>query len=167
MATEALKSTPVTNSDATPPTFNSNQVDSGFVRSLIGAVTTVTGKTTGSTYRLCRVKSSDRISSVHISCAALGASTACDFGFYRTAADGGAVVSAAAIASAVDLSSALTRSDITYEATTWSPGNQHYQIWQILALASDPMVDYDFTATSTATINTGGFLAALMTVVRN
>lgn len=168
MATEALKSTQVTNADASPATLNSGAVAGGYLRELIGVVEVTNGTTTGSTYRMVRVNSSDRISRILLSCDDIGTTLTADCGIYQTAANGGAVVDADCFASAVSLKDgALTNSDITHESGVWDIANEHYRVWQVLGLSSDPKREYDIVLTSTANADAGGTISLKVQLQRN
>lgn len=157
--TESLKSTVITNRDATPAVINDGRLAKGSLRESIGSVTTTTGKTTGSKYTLCSVPSSAIVSQILLSCAALGTATAADVGVYRNTADGGAAVDADFFATAVDLSAALSNSDITNESGTYTLDKQEQPLWQAAGMSADPMTSLDIVVTSTATIAAGGLLS--------
>lgn len=156
MTTEALKSTLITNRDAVPSVLNNSFLSEANVQQTIAQIAATTGKTVGSTYRMLEVPSNARVSSVAIQCDALGTSTAADVGVYRNTKDGGAVVSAAFFASAVDLSSALAETAITNESGTNTIAKQNKQLWDAVGLTSDPGGTLDIVITTTATVNTGG-----------
>lgn len=156
MVTEALKSTLITNRDATPLVLNSSYLAESNVQQAIAQIACTTAKTTGSTYRMCEVPSNCRLSSVMLACDALGASTTFDVGVYRNTKDGGAAVSQAFFASAVDVSAALAETNITNESGTNTIAKQNKQLWDAVGLTSDPGGTLDIVITTTATINTGG-----------
>lgn len=158
MATEALKSGPITNRDATPPVLNNSSADKNRLVEATGHVTTTSSVTSGSTYTMVTVPSNARISQILVSCAAMAGSSAADLGVYRNTADGGAVVDADFFATAIDLSSALTNSDVTNESATYTVAKQQQPLWQALGVSADPNTTYDIVFTTTATINTGAAL---------
>lgn len=166
MATEAIKSTLVTNADATPPTPSSPYLGGGFVKEQVGVAAIASGVTAGSTYRLGRIRSSDRVSQLLLSCTAVSTTGAVDIGLYATAADGGAVVDADLFASAQLVTSALGNSDITKESASVSTvANMEKRVWELLALTADPYLDYDVVATSTATMGGAGTIALITRTV--
>lgn len=158
MATESLKSTVITNRDATPVVLSNASLANARLHEAIGSVTITSGKTTGSKYTLAQVPSNCRVSQLLVSCPALSASSAADFGVYRSTADGGAVVSAALFGSAIDLSSALSNLDITNESTNYTLDKQEQPLWQAAGLSVDPGGVLDIVATTTATNAAGGLL---------
>lgn len=165
--TEAVKSTPITNADATPAVLNKAQIAGGRVLEHRGVALVTTTKDIGSTYRFFRVKSSDLVSQLLLDNATCGAACTADFGLYRTAADGGAVVSAALFASALDMNTANRALDITRESGTITVANMEKKIWELLALSADPQIDYDVAATLTAASAATGSVCLTGRVVGN
>lgn len=160
MATEALKSATITNRDATPRVANNARLSGAHLRSAVGSATATAGVTTGSTYRLCSVPSNALVREVLVSTVAQGGTSAADVGVYRATADGGAVVDADFFGSAVSLVSALSRSDVTNESTTYTPTKREQPLWQAVGLSSDPGGELDIVLTTTATLTNGGLLSA-------
>lgn len=159
MATEDLKSTAITNRDASPRVTTNSYLAEGLLRESYGKVTTTSSVTTGSTYRIAQVPSSARVSEMLLSCAAMGGSSAADLGIYQTTANGGAVVDADFFAAALTLVNALTNSQISMTQTVNTITKQGQRLWEALGLTADPQIDYDVTFTTTATITTGGLLS--------
>lgn len=165
MTTENILSSIITNRDAVPQVKNNDLTAGAQVQSTLGLCTSTTGKTTGSTYRFVEVPSNARVNSVQIQSEAQGTSTAIDVGVYRNTMDGGAVVSAAFFASAIDVSSAVTKTDITNESGTNTIAKQLQPLWQAAGLSVDPGGTLDIVATSTATINTGASMLVAVSYV--
>lgn len=156
MATEALKSTIVTNADASIQTLNKKGLSGGVVKIERGTIPLTNGADIGSTYRFARIPSRARIVAVKLYCDAV-TTCAADFGLYRTAADGGAVVDADAFASAQSLATAiLTGTEIQHESGVYGIEDSESQLWQIAAATSDPNIMYDITATLTAAAGSAG-----------
>lgn len=149
-ATEAIKSTIITNADATPSVINTAQLANGRERSMRGVVTATTTKDAGSTYRFFRIKSNDLMKQLLLDNASWGASCTADFGLYKTAADGGAVVDADFFASAVDMNTANRALDITRESGVITVANMEKPVWELLGLSADPQIEYDVVATLVA-----------------
>lgn len=160
MAVVNVKGAAITQLDATPPTLPNSRLSRGGVRESIDVATVTNGDSIASTYRLCRVPSTARISQILLSCPAI---TTCagDVGLYRTAADGGAVVDADFFGSAVSLASALSNSDVTRESAVITVDKIGQPLWQQLGLSADPGVMYDVTVTLTAAAGSGGFVGAI------
>src|ERR1700753_1772295 len=107
MTVNAYKTNALTNLDATPIVRANPWVHGGNSKQYAGTVEAVNGDSIGSTYRVFRVGSWVRPVGFSVFCDAI-TSAAADLGLYRTAADGGAVVSQSLFASAVSLASAIT-----------------------------------------------------------
>src|ERR1051326_626130 len=140
MTTEALKSASITDADATPVVRESAGLGGrGVKMTKNDYITTTSGKTTGSTYRLVRIKSTDVVKGIWLETAAMGGSTAADFGlYYSDTADGTSATNVAASATPIDadffasaqaLSSALGKTDITNESGTYTVDKRNKPIW--------------------------------------
>jgi hypothetical protein len=103
MAVEAVKSTLISNADATPAVLNNPRVDGGFERAKVATVAITNADSVGSTYRMFRVPSNAVVTDLRIYAPDIGTTTVADIGLYRTAADGGAVQDADFFASALSL----------------------------------------------------------------
>lgn len=160
MAVVNTKGVQVTNADASSQTLTNTRVAAGVVKEIADTLEAVSGDSIGSTYRLGRVRSSSRVSQLLLSCDAI-TTCAADFGLYDTAANGGAVISAACFASAQSLAAALANTDITHESGTLTGdvANVGKPLWQALGLTADPMKDYDIVATLTAAAGSAGTIS--------
>lgn len=164
MAVVNTKSTAVTNADAATQTNLSLKIAGGRLRESVGTVEAVNGDSIGSTFRLARIRSNDRVSRVMLSCDAIS-SCAGDVGIYDIAANGGAVVDADFFASAQSLASALVNADVTHEADAADAGagfghaDVEKPLWQALGLAADPYKLYDIAVTLTAAAAANGTIA--------
>ena len=164
MAVVNTKSTAVTNADAATQTNISLKIAGGRLRESVGTVEAVNGDSIGSTFRLARIRSNDRVSRVMLSCDAIS-SCAGDVGIYDIAASGGAVVDADFFASAQSLASALVNADVTHEADAADAGagfghaDVEKPLWQALGLAADPYKLYDIAVTLTAADASNGTIA--------
>lgn len=157
MAVVALKSTLITNADATPAVLNSPRVDGGFERIEVATVAITSGDNTDSTYRMFRLPSNAVVTDLRIYSPDIGTTTIADVGLYRTAKDGGAVVDADFFASALSLKDgALNGTDILHEAAVFTIANSGKELWDALGLTSDPSVFYDVALTLTADADATG-----------
>jgi len=158
MASVALKSTAITNLDATPVVKVNNQLAGGVVREAVGLITTNSDDSIGSTYRFCRIPGRARISEIlgYADVGSAGAGIG-DIGVYQTAANGGAVVDADFFASAWDFSNADANSvALEHEAGAGHLVNEIEQpLWQALEVAANPDLDYDIVMTLTEAVTTG------------
>lgn len=149
MAVVAVKSTLITNADATPAVLNSPRVDGAFERVKVATVAITSGDNTGSVYRMFRVPSNAVVTDLRIYSPDIGTTTISDIGLY--AADGGAVADADFFASALSLKDgALNGVDVLHEAAVFTIANSGKELWDALGLTSDPSVFYDVALTLTA-----------------
>lgn len=155
-AVVAVKSTTITNADATPMVVNKANLAGSRARWHRGVVTAANGDSIGSTYRFARIRSNDLVNRVFVDNATWGAACTADVGLYQTAANGGAVVSAALFASAIDMNAVNRGLDVTRESGTITVANMEKRIWELLGLAADPMIDYDVAATLVAAAAAAG-----------
>mgnify|MGYP001358324461 CR=1 FL=1 len=168
MAVVALKSTPITNADTVPVRLNSAGLDRGRILECRGVIAAVTsGDSIGSTYRTCRVRSSDYVTRVLLDNATLGAACTGDIGLYQTAANGGAVVDADFFASAVDLNAVNRALDVTQESGVITVANMEKRIWELLGLSADPQRDYDVAITLVAAAAATGAACVRAQVIGN
>jgi hypothetical protein len=151
MAVVAVKSTLITNADATPVVLNNPRVDGGFERIEVATAAITDTDSIASTYRMFRVPSNAVMTDLRIYSPDIGTTTISDIGLYRTAKDGGAVVDADFFASALSLKDgALNGVDVLHESAVFSIANSGKELWDALALTSDPGVFYDVAFTLTA-----------------
>ncbi|WP_433886947.1 hypothetical protein [Pseudomonas vranovensis] len=168
MAVVNVKSTAVTAGDAFPQTLTAQKIDGGRLRERVGVAEATATDSIGSTYRLVRISSGDRVSRLLLSCDAITTAVG-DIGLYDIdAVNKGAVVDADFFASAQALTSALVNTDVTHEADAADAGagfglaDVEKQIWQALGLASDPGKQYDVAITLTAAATGAGTLVLRM-----
>lgn len=129
----------------------------GRLREMAESFSVANGDSIGSTYRVFRVWSGWRVSALILDTPDIGTTGIADFGLYKTAADGGAVVDADFFASAQSLSGgALANTDITRENAVITPANADKRIWEQLGLTADPLIWYDVVATLTAASDAAG-----------
>jgi hypothetical protein len=157
MAVVAVKSTLITNADATPVVLNNPRVDGGFERIEVATADIASGDSVASTYRMFRVPSNAVMTDLRIYSPDIGTTTAADIGLYRTAKDGGAVQDADFFASALVLNAgAINGTDVLHEAAVFTIANSGKELWDALGLTSDPSVFYDVTMTLTGAADASG-----------
>ena len=152
MAVVTVKSTQITNRDATPRVPVQGRVQGARVRHSRGVVLVTSGNDIASKYIACSIPSNAVPISARLSCPDIGTTTLADVGLYKSTADGGAVVDADFFGSAVSLKDgALAKSDITNEnSAVATPANGEKPVWELLGLTSDPGLVYDVVLTLTA-----------------
>lgn len=163
MAVVTTKSGNITNRDSSPVILSNSAAAKGLVREASGTIECLNGDSIGSKYIFCSVPSNACIAKVAYCCDAV-TSGAGDVGIYQTTVNGGAVVVAAAFASAVSIAAAIsTYTDITHEADPTDANPNDYGLadvekflWQVLNLAADPNLMYDVVMTLTAATTAAG-----------
>jgi hypothetical protein len=157
------KSKWITNADAAPMVPSNFKFAGGFLKAATGVCAVAAADDDTSVYRFVRLPSNCRITSVMVFNDAMTGSTSWDFGVYRTARDGGAVISVALFGSAIDLSAAHAATgplNVTYEATITDISKREKMLWELMGLATDPGYDVDVCGTA----NTVGSLAGNVAV---
>jgi len=167
MATEIVKSTSITNLDATPPLRGTHGVSHRYGPTKAHGICAVTSGVTAagaSYYRLVRVRSNSKIKHVWAWLSASSTTITGDIGIYYSDApnlDGtqsinsaGGVINADHFASAVALAAVVTPTEYTFEAGTYLGADMELPLWNTAAsgLTTDPggFFDIVFTLTSTA-----------------
>lgn len=154
MAVENLKSTSVTNDDATPITFNTAGAGASAAPQIIDDFATVSAAASlTSTYRLVRVPTTAKIKSVVIESEAQGAGKF-NVGVY--APNGGAVVSVSLFAANVDCAAAVTPTNVTNTGGTYTLDKRKQPLWQAAGASVDPGGFYDIVLTCATTAITTG-----------
>ena len=167
MGTSALKSTQITNLDATPVTPNTRGINApGGVQLVDGYVTAVASDAAGSTYKMVRVPSNAVVKRLTLASEAQGAGKINLSVYYSDSAVDGTQPSLQGIivpttgdqffASDVDLTSAVTPTDVTNESGNYTPDKRNKRLWDALGLTSDPGGFFDIVAVvHTTAITTG------------
>lgn len=169
MAVDHVKSTAVTNLDATPvvATTGGRGVPAPLM-CVEGSAVAVASSSADATYQLVRLPWSASVKEIHFESAAQGAGKF-DLGVYY-ATDGKfgrptALLAAAAVdqdlfASDIDCASAVVKTDVTNESGTYTLDKRIQPLWQAAGLTADPggMADIVATVHTTAvTTGTGRF----------
>lgn len=154
---EIIKSTYISNRDASPVVATDAYLAKGEVRSIFGVVTVSATAATGSTYPLVSVPSNARVKSLRLDNGALGGTATLEVGVYwptqlppgiasGLSATASAAISAAFFASAAAASAALTAQDILNQSGNNTPLLMAEALWQAVGLTADPMCDLDIVA---------------------
>lgn len=164
MAVDHVKSTPITNLDASPAVANTAGEGAPTSLKVVDAfLTGVASSSINATYQFVRVPSNCKVKNIVFESEAQAAG-AMDIGvYYATDGEGGqatALLAAAAIsqaffASAVAITSAVTPTDVTNESGTYTLDKRSQPLWQAVGLSSDPGGWFDIVGTLTTAITTG------------
>jgi hypothetical protein len=159
-----VSSASITNLDAVPQVIpTSGQGSFGNLKHIGDYATTSANLV--QTVALVRVPTTFILKAAYIEAAAQTQGTF-NVGFYygsgldTPAAIRGTVVDADFLATSVDCSSAVARTDITNEGGFYAVNERNMPLWQALGLSSDPTGSFDLVLTSTNTVTTGGLVAA-------
>ena len=142
MAVANTKSTAITAADASPPTLSNSHLAAGVLRESVGTVETLAADDELSLYRLVRLPSNARISSILLATDAITGATASTVGVWQTADNDGAVVDADEFAT-VDISSASAFTEVLNEAVATEIADCEKRLWDKLGLTADTLRDYD------------------------
>lgn len=171
MAVVAVKSTSVTNYNATPRVINDVKLaDARIVRAINDTVAVASGDSVASVYRFGKIRSSDAVDRIRMVSADIGTTTAADLGLYDllTHTNGGTVVDVDFFASAVSLNGGAIDSDVTFEAAAagglYTNGTK--KVWEALGLTSDPNKEYDVAMTLTGAADAAGTVLLRVYVAR-
>jgi hypothetical protein len=158
MAVENRKSNIVGGLDASPATRENSDVFEGRIQQQAQFIESEAADDDGSIYRLFRVPSNARLSSLKQTNDVIANGTDYDWGVYQTLKNGGAVLAGgvALLAAAVDNSSARLQ---PAELLTIDPADAEKPLWALLGLSADPSIEYDICATGN-TVGDGGTIAA-------
>lgn len=147
MAVANTKSTHITNADATPPVLTSDYISRGALYEAVGTVETLAADDASSVYRLVRVPSNARITSILLASDAITGATASDVGVYQTAANGGAVVDADEFANDVNISGATAFTEVINQAVAAEISDVEKRLWEKIGETADTLRDYDICVT--------------------
>jgi len=164
MAVDHVKSTPVTNLDASPVVANTEGEGAAAYLMCVssGDVVGVASSSVNATYQFVRVPSNCKVKSILISSEAQGAG-AFDFGIYYatdglgnkpTALLAANAINQALFAAAVSFASAVTQTEELIN--TFTPLMRNQPLWQAAGLASDPGGNFDIVGTVKTTAVTTG-----------
>jgi hypothetical protein len=166
MAVDHVKSTPITNLDATPRVQNTAGEGAAAVLKHVGGyATAVASSSADATYQLVRVPSNAKIKMIVFESEAQTAGKF-DLGVYystdgSSASSAASLLAAAAIdqdlfASVIDCASAVARTDVTNESGSYTLDERDMPLWEAAGLTSDPGGNFDIVATVKTTAVTTG-----------
>lgn len=167
MSVEALKSTSITNLDASPVVANTAGEGAGAPQLVQTEFVTVSAAASaGSTYRMIRLASTVKVKELILESEAMGAGKINLSAYYSdSTTDGTAVANQGLIvpttgdqffASDIDLTSAQNNVQVINESGNYNLSKRNMPLWQALGLAADPGGFFDIVAVvHTTDITTG------------
>lgn len=159
MAVDHVKSTGITNDDASPRVANlAGAYGAGQVNVSQGFATAVASSSADATYQLVRLPPTAKVKKIEFESAAQGAGKF-DLGVYR--ADLASYVAANAtdqdfFATVIDCASAVAITDVTNESGTYTIDKRIMPLWEAVGLTADPRCMLDIVATVKTTAVTTG-----------
>jgi len=177
MTTYNIKSTVISNRDATPKVFTDALVDGGRLCGTEGYVQTFgSADGAGSIYRMCPVPSGARVEAVKLQAGALGSGAAVNVGVYYptyipigaglSSSNVSAVINTTLFVSALGMSAATSLTDVTNSSGNNTIQNQELPLWSACGLASDPMMDLDICVEVSTAIATQGYIGLKVTYAK-
>lgn len=137
------------------------ELSSNALLETVAVITPAADDTIASTYRVMRVPSNARVSSLEITAADATTGGAINVGiaYNNDHIDpdiAGDIVDEDFFASALDLTGGpLANLDITFESGVYTLANTEKALWEALGLAEDPRVEFDVLVVVTTTFNGG------------
>jgi hypothetical protein len=174
MAVDHVKSTYITNLDATPSVMNTaGEGGPAPLKSVEGYATVIASGSAGATYQLLRVPSNCKLKTLSFESAAQGAGAFSLGLYYATDGEGGkpaalllaAAISSTLFASQINCAGAVAITEEINQVGTFTMVKRTQPLWQAAGLSSDPGGSFDIVATvDTTAVTTGtGIIAARAT----
>jgi hypothetical protein len=169
MSTYCVKSTVITNRNATPKTLTDAAISGGRVKAAYGYIQTYgAADGVGSIYKMFSIPSNARVDSVKMQAGALGTGATLDVGVYwpdfipvgagLSASVAGTVINTTLFASAVAASDALALTEVLTESAVMTIPVQEKMLWEAAGLASDPNIDLDVCVTVAGAVAAQGYI---------
>lgn len=176
MAVFNLKSTAISNRDATPKVLTDALVSNGEVLSAEGYVQSGSAAdSVGSTYKLVHIPSNARVRALFLRNDAFGGSAAINLGVYYPSfipgggnlnpALAGTVISANLFASAYSVVAAGA-AEVINQSGSITIAKMEMPLWQMAGLAADPMIDLDIVAAVSTVFAASGYIGLEATYVK-
>lgn len=173
MALVNLKSTLLTNRDATPKVLSDSYLAGGIMSETQGSIKTGASDNAGSQYRLISVPSNAKVSQLYWQADAIGSGgpTQLDVAVWypTTVPQGGgsfivagcaaAIISSSIFATALTSNAATALTEITNQSTNYLIPLQETPLWNVLGLASDPEVSFDIGFTLRSATQSAGYVS--------
>lgn len=150
-----LKSTLLTNRDATPKVLTDASLSGGVMSEVQGSAKTGASDGGGSTYKLISIPSNARLSQLYWQSDTLGSGCVVDVGVWYPPAlplgganflaygSSAALIGTSFFATALTANGAQARTDITNQSLNYLIPLQETPLWNVLGLPSDPEISFD------------------------
>lgn len=147
MAVVTVKSSQITNRDATPRVISNARLVRANDQHTRDIIAIANGDSATSKYLVSTLPSNAVVSSVRTSAPDIGTTTTFDIGLYRSTADAGAVVDADFFTAASVVNAGATVKVEKLFGNIVTVANATQPLWQLLGLTTDPNVMYDVVFT--------------------
>lgn len=155
-AVVTVKSSVITNRDATPSVLSNRMLQGGEVKHCRAQAAIANGDSIASKYLFFSIPSNAMVVSVRASAPDIGTTTAGDVGLYKETKDGGAVVDADFFKAAVVLNAgAISKSELV-NGNVITVALAEKRVWELLGLTADPDLIYDVVLTLTGAADAAG-----------
>lgn len=150
-----LKSTLLTNRDATPKVLTDAFLAGGLLEEVQGSVKTGASDTANSYYRLVQVPSNAKLSTLQWQSEALGSGCIVDVGVwfpsfiptgggaFLSSGSSGAIIGTSFFATGLTAPAANALTEITNQSTNYLIPLQETPLWNVLGMLVDPEIDFD------------------------
>jgi hypothetical protein len=158
MAVVNIKSTAITNRDASPVVINDGRLERGTLKVGIGSVAVGAADSITSYYPLVSVPTTAMVRAVLLTTVTGMTSAAGDIGVFKNTANSGGVTTGVVantssnsfFAAAQTLASVQARVDVTNTGTTYPTDKREQPLWQAIGLSADPGGTFDIGVKLTA-----------------
>lgn len=179
MSVVTIKSTLITNRDATPKALTDGFISAGQLTQSYGWVFTGAADSAGSAYPMVQVPSSARVSALSLINTTLGNSSVIDVGIWypTTIPTGGGAFLSSALAGTLISSSSFRPAMLGDTANTvplelqlnttarMGANYQEMPLWQMIGLASDPEISLDIGISVRVAVATAGYVGMKATYI--
>lgn len=179
MSVVTIKSTLITNRDATPKALTDSFISAGQLSQSYGWVFTGAADSAGSAYPMVQVPSSARVSALSLINTTLGNSSVIDVGIWypTTIPTGGGAFLSSALAGTLISSSSFRPAMLGDTANTvplelqlnttarMGANYQEMPLWQMIGLASDPEISLDIGISVRVAVATAGYVGMKATYI--
>lgn len=150
-----LKSTLLTNRDATPKVLTDAFLAGGILEEVQGSVKTGASDTANSYYRLIQVPSNSKMSQLYWQSEGLGSGCVVDVGVwfptylpvgggaFLSSGSSGALISSSIFAAGLTAPAANALTEITNQSGNYLIPLQETVLWNVLGFTVDPEIDFD------------------------
>jgi hypothetical protein len=168
-----LKSTLLTNRDATPKVLTDAFLGGGIMEEVQGSVKVGTSDSANSYYRLVQVPSNSKLSQIYWQSDAIGTSAGSIFdlgvwfptsiqqggGNFLSSGSAGVIIASSIFAAGLTANTANALTEITNQSLNYTIALQETPLWNVLGFASDPEIDFDMGFVTRVATGAAGYIS--------